>query len=251
MDLMMKNGGWGRRRLFTLLAFLTIIGMIFATTGIFPAAAQPAPIAGDEDGGLPLGGVAIGAVILLLVVMWMPRKQSASGEGSEVEAAWWTTRKGREFIITLLLLFLIISGLVYVGMKALVAGGFLFTIWMVYRYFFDSDAGEKRVTTQKLADEIAEEMDYRGVKLDSRHNVYGAFLPGLGLHVVQFSYPTTLVFIVDVRTGERGGPLCCTLNEAVENIWGKKELWLPPPAGGKKDGLKPTQMAQITPEESG
>ena len=91
--------------------------------------------------------------------------------------------------ITLLLLFLIMAGLMYVGMKALVAGGFLFVAWMVCRHFFATD-DEREITTQKLADE----MDHRGVKLDSHWDVYRQFLPSLGLHLIQFSHPTTLVY---------------------------------------------------------
>ena len=231
--------GW----LFTFLIIVLVAGGLYFLIAI--AAAQPAPVT-EEEAGVPWGYIAIGAVIFLLVALWMPRKQPAAGEGGDAEAAWWATKKGREFIITLLLLFLIMVGLVYAGMKALIAGGFLFTTWMVYRYFFGGDADKEGVTTQKLADDIADEMDYRGVKLDSHRDVYGQFLPSLGLHLVQFSHPTTLVYIKNVKTGERGGPLCLTLNEAIEKIYAKRELWMPPAGKGEK---KEPQIPQINTEE--
>ena len=247
----MKNTDYTNLHKF-LIAGITfaLIGVIFATIGISTVAAQPAPA--GEEAGVPWDYIAIGAVILLLVALWIPRKQTASGggEGGEGAEAWWATKKGREMIITLLLLFLIMAGLQYVGMKALVAGGFLFVAWMVYRYYFAGDEEGKVVTTQKLADEIAEEMEYRGVKLDSHRDVYGQFLPSLRLHLIQFSHPTTLVYIINVKTGERGGPLCSTLNEVIEKIYAKRELWMPPAGKGEKKGLEP-QISQIGAEEGG
>jgi len=230
------------------LAALALIGVVCSIIGISVAAAQPATPA-EEEAVVPWGWIAIGAVLLLLVVLWMPRKQPASGggEGGDAEATWWATKKGREFIITLLLLFLTMAGLQYVGMKALIAGGFIFVAWMLYRHFFGGEDEGKEVTTQKLADEIADEMEYRGGELDSHHDVYGQFLPALGLHLVQFSLPTTLVFIINVKTGERGGPICCTLNEAIEKMYEKKELWMPPTVKGEKKGMEP-QISQINTE---
>ena len=229
---------------------VVLIGVVLATICISIVAAPPAhaPVA-EEETGMPWEWIAIGAVLLLLAALWMPRKQPAGGggEGGDAEAAWWATKKGREMIITLLLLFLTMAGLQYAGMKALIAGGFIFTIWMVYRHFYGGEE-EKVVTTQKLADEIADEMDYRGVKLDSHRDVYGQFLPNLGLHLVQFSHPITLVYIKNVKTGERGGPLCSTLNEAIEKIYAKRELWMPL-GEGKKEGVKTPQMGQINTEE--
>ena len=223
-----------------------LIGVVFAT--ISTVAAQPTPVPGEEAG-VPWGYIAIGAVLLLLVALWMPRKQPAGGEGGDAEAAWWATKKGREMITTLLLLFSIMAGLKYAGMKALIAGGFLFVAWMVYRYFFGGDKEVEGVTTQKLADEIADEMEDRGmVELDSHRDVYGQFLPSLGLHLIQFSHPTTLVYIKNVKTGERGGPLCLTLNEAIEKIYEKRELWMPPAWKGEK---KEPLISQIGAEEGG
>ena len=226
---------------------LALIGVVFVAIGIGTVAAQPAPGEGEDEAVVPWEWVAIGAVIILLVTLWMPKKQPASGEGGEQEASWWATKKGREMIITLVLLFCIMAGLKYAGMNALIAGGFLFVAWMVYRYFFGGDAEKKVVTTQKLADEIADEMEYRGEKLDSHRDVYGQFFPTLGLHVVQFSHPTTLAFIINVKTGERGGPLCLTLNEAIEKIYAKRELWMPQAGKGEKKGVEP-QISQITDE---
>jgi len=232
----MKSFKWKCKRIgvwffafFTAVMVVVAVAICLQLVTHIAIAQQVAPTPEAEEEGFNLIFIPLLAVIAIAALLLLLRREKDREDVGD-EQAWWATKKGQQFLITLILLVLTILGLVYVGFEALVAAGFLFVAGLAYKYFLGTDTGKMQMSTNEIADTIAmAEVVRSGIHLDSRRGVSAMELPALNWQLVAFRYPPpTRVFTMDMRTGKVTGPVFCGLQEAIDRIYEKRELFSAP-----------------------
>lgn len=136
-------------------------------------------------------------------------------------------RKVDRRLIFLVVAFIgIVVTIKYAGIYALMVIFVATILYYLYKILFLEQ--EHKMLVGEIADKIAKDQEFYGVKMDrGRENVSGQEIPNLNLLLVWFKHEGK-VFFYNLKTRNIIGPKLCTLNEAIDELYEKRILFMPP-----------------------